>query len=252
MSLHLQTPSSAPESRSESRSERAPIRAFVGCAVAGLFAAAAFCWGLLDLTHVGTGAFAVGLVFYLAAMTVAGIGLVRSYDHAILGMCNMVTLLRLVMVAVLVIAWAAGAAQSWALFAFALVALSLDGVDGWLARRENLTSSFGARFDMEVDAIFALVLALLAFSNGAGVFVLLLGLPSYLFFGAKFIFPWLDNSLPDLFSRKVVCVAQLTVLIALQVPLDIMGLLGPLAFVVAVALVWSFGRDIIWLARTHR
>jgi phosphatidylglycerophosphate synthase len=234
-------------------SARAPMRAFLGCAFAGLFVAVALSWLVAGRAQVGAGAIGAGLLFYVVAITIAGVGLVRSYSHAVLGLCNMVTLMRLIMVCVLVIALAAGAAQSWALFAFAIAALSLDGVDGWLARRQKLTSSFGARFDMEVDAAFALVLALLAFSSGVvGVFVLLLGLPSYLFFVAKFVFPWLDNSLPDLFSRKVVCVAQLAVLIALQIPLDIAGLLGPLTIGVSAALVWSFGRDIIWLARTHR
>lgn len=252
MNTPAKTAFSARRISSARHNECAPIGSFFGCAVAGLFGAVAMCWIVLDMSQVGAGAAVAGLLFYVIAMTVAGIGLARSYTHSSLGACNMVTLLRLVMVAVLVVAWAAGAAQSWVLFAFTLVALSLDGVDGWLARRENLASSFGARFDMEVDANFALMLALLAFSNEAGVSVLLLGVPSYLFFVAKIIFPWLDNSLPDLFSRKVVCVVQLAILITLQVPLDIMGLLGPLAYGVIGALAWSFGRDIIWLARTHR
>lgn len=232
---------------------RAPLRAFLGCAGVGLFIATLLGWLVLDVSQIGVGAVVVGVFFYAAAMTLTGLMLVRYYNHPVLGACNMVTLLRLSMVSVLVVGLVAGGGTSWALFGFAIVALSLDGVDGWLARRENLTSSFGARFDMEVDAIFALVLALLAFSNGTvGVFVLLLGVPSYAFFAAKLIFPWLGGALPDLFSRKVVCVAQLTVLIALQVPLNIAGLFGPLTVLVAVALVWSFGRDIAWLARTNR
>ena len=179
-----------------------------------------------------------------------GFGLRRSYPHRALGWCNVVTLLRLAMVCVLLIGLVAGVGLSWALFAVAIGALSLDGVDGFLARREGLTSAFGARFDMEVDAVFALILSVMAYSNGvAGAFVVLLGLPSYLFFVAKFIWPWLDQPLPDLFSRKVVCVAQLGVLIALQLPLDLGGALAIAAFAVAAALVWSFGRDIFWLAR---
>ncbi|MGJ8610768.1 MAG: CDP-alcohol phosphatidyltransferase family protein [Octadecabacter sp.] len=231
----------------------APIGAFVGCALTGLFVGAALYWVVFDAARIDAMAVFVGLSFYAIVTVIAGIGLRRHYPHAVLGLCNMVTLLRLVMVGVLVIGWVSGIAQSWALLALAVTALALDGVDGWLARRQNLTSGFGARFDMEVDAIFALVLSLTAYSNGVvGPFVLLLGLPSYVFFIAKFAFPWLDNPLPDLFSRKVVCVAQLAVLIALQIPLDMAELLAPLTFAAAAALVWSFGRDIIWLARTHR
>jgi multidrug efflux pump subunit AcrA (membrane-fusion protein) len=38
----------------------------------------------------------------------------------------------------------------------------LDGVDGWLARRHEIASRFGARFDMEVDALLILALSVLA------------------------------------------------------------------------------------------
>ena len=37
--------------------------------------------------------------------------------------------------------------------------LALDGLDGWAARRQGLVSAFGARFDMEVDALLILALA---------------------------------------------------------------------------------------------
>jgi phosphatidylglycerophosphate synthase len=36
--------------------------------------------------------------------------------------------------------------------------LALDGLDGWLARRGNSASEFGAHFDMETDALFVLVM----------------------------------------------------------------------------------------------
>jgi hypothetical protein len=76
----------------------------------------------------------------------------------------------------------AGAAPSWAVFAVAVIALSLDGIDGWLARRQGYVSDFGARFDMEVDSVLALVLALsAAVSSGLGPLAILLGLPRYAF-----------------------------------------------------------------------
>ena len=49
-----------------------------------------------------------------------------------------------------------------------IIALSLDGVDGALARRQMLESRFGAAFDMEVDSAFALVLSILAALGPAG------------------------------------------------------------------------------------
>ena len=44
------------------------------------------------------------------------------------------------------------------LVALAVVALVLDAVDGWVARRTETVSTLGARFDMEVDAFLIFVL----------------------------------------------------------------------------------------------
>ena len=43
---------------------------------------------------------------------------------------------------------------------------ALDGVDGWLARRRGMSSAFGARFDMEIDALLVQVLAILVWRYG--------------------------------------------------------------------------------------
>lgn len=201
------------------------------------------------------------LVAYLSASALVAALLIRHFPHGELGWCNVVTQARLAMVALLVtplVAVAAGTGEGpaiaggWAAVAVALAALSLDGVDGWLARRQGLCSSFGARFDMEVDAGLALVLSLHALAAGAaGPAVLVLGLARYAFVAATGLWPWLGGALPERFSRKAVCVAQLSVLILLQVP----GLPGPLAegltAVAALALAWSFGRDIAWLRRAR-
>jgi CDP-alcohol phosphatidyltransferase len=42
-----------------------------------------------------------------------------------------------------------------------LGAVVLDGVDGWLARRAGMSSPFGARFDVEIDALLIQALAIL-------------------------------------------------------------------------------------------
>ena len=51
--------------------------------------------------------------------------------------------------------------RAWGVVVLATVAALLDAVDGWLARREQIASAFGARFDMETDAFLILVLSLL-------------------------------------------------------------------------------------------
>ena len=138
--------------------------------------------------------------------------------------------------------------DSW----IAATALALDGLDGWLARRSGLASAFGARFDMEVDAALALILALHALAGTAvGPEVLLLGLARYAFVAAMAPWPWLARPLPQRFRRKAVCVLQLAALIVLLLPPLPPEAAVTLARIATVALAYSFGADILWLAR-HR
>jgi phosphatidylglycerophosphate synthase len=103
---------------------------------------------------------------------------------------------------------------------------------------------------MEVDSVFALVLAALAVVvGGAPWIVLLLGLPRYLFFIAGAIWPWLYDPLPPRYSGKVVAVIQMITLIVLQLPWLPHALSIALTAGVLAALGWSFGRDIVWLWR---
>lgn len=234
------------------KSLRPPLAAFALSALAGAVGVAVISAALFGADQTGFVGIVVGLAIYLVSTGTAGVSLMRTYPHKALGLCNIVTLVRLMIVAALAGALISGEGLSWNIFSLAAVALLLDGVDGWLARRQHLASSFGARFDMEVDAGFALVLALhAALAGSAGPVVIFLALPYYLFAAANLILPWLGRSLPERFSRKVVCVAQLAVLIALQLPIVTPGALDPLMLTVAVALAWSFGRDIVWLWRAR-
>ena len=75
------------------------------------------------------------------------------------GLANQITLLRTGLVCLVGGALLGGAAaSSWSLAAVIAIALSLDAVDGWFARRLGLASRFGARFDLEVDALLILIL----------------------------------------------------------------------------------------------
>ncbi len=208
--------------------------------------------------------FAASVSAGLAALFLFGTGVLflwlqlpGHYPHPRFGACNGVTLLRAGLGASLLTPLlAADAGQAalggWAVAIVALLALSLDGVDGWLARRHGLTSAFGARFDMEVDAALALMLALHAMADGvAGILVLSLGMMRYVFVAASWGLPWMAAPLPDRFGRKVVCVIQIAALIALQMPILGNGLALGIAWAAVAALMWSFGRDTLWLWR-HR
>jgi len=195
-------------------------------------------------------ALGLGLFAYLLASGLSAYAIHISYPHAKLGMCNLVTLARLVIVGVLCVAMLSGIAPNAVVLGLAVLSLSLDGVDGWFARHQGLSSDFGARFDVEVDAAFALALAVYAAkSDLAGAYVILLGLPHYLFWGARSLWPWLNAPLPPKLSRKAVCVLQIGTLIALLLPQFGDPLRNGIVAIAVLALVWSFGRDILWLYR---
>lgn len=199
----------------------------------------------------GTGALVAGGA-YLAGAVLVCVAMRKHYPHARLGACNTVTLMRLALTAALIAPLIGGQAAGWAVAAIATISLTLDGVDGYLARRSGLCSDFGGRFDMEVDAALALVLALHALSGSpVGFEVLILGVMRYLFVGAGLIWPWIMAPLPVSYWRKGGCVLQLATLIALQIPLMPQDLGIVLARVASVALIWSFARDVVWLGRNR-
>ncbi len=232
---------------------RGPVGRLAALAAAGV---APGCALVLGLTGVSSPAMALAFGGYVFGVALAMALIRHGFPHPTLGLCNVVTLARLAMaaslLAPLVSPGAHSVATQWAVFAIATVALALDGVDGWLARREGRVSSFGARFDMEVDSVLALILALNVWAAGtAGVLVLVIGLPRYVFLAASVALPWLNRALPDRFSRKAVCVLQVGALILLQLPILPYVAAMALIALVAAALLWSFGRDVVWLWR-HR
>lgn len=170
-----------------------------------------------------------------------------------LGFANALTLGRLALAMLLLVPLSrpdlASGGTGWAIFALALATLSLDGLDGPLARRSGLVGPWGARFDMEVDAIFALLLAAVAWRSGtAGPWILLLGGMRYLFVLGAFAFPWLGGPLPARLRRKAVCVVQIGVLTGLLAPVAEPPWTVLAALVALGLLTWSFATDVIWLA----
>jgi phosphatidylglycerophosphate synthase len=131
------------------------------------------------------------------------------------------------------------------LVAVAAVALVLDAVDGWVARR-TATGSLGANLDGEVDAFLILVLSVYV-ARSAGAWVLLIGAARYVFLAAGWVLPWMRAPLPPRYWRKFVAATQgivLTVATANVVSLDVIRA----ALVVSlVMLAESFGRDVWWL-----
>ena len=116
----------------------------------------------------------------------------QHFDARRFGAANSVTMLRLALTALLSALLIAPVQTVflWVCIGVATTILLLDGVDGKLARKYGTSSRFGARFDMEVDAILICVLALLAWHfERAGVWVLAAGVLRYAFVAAAAGFP---------------------------------------------------------------
>jgi phosphatidylglycerophosphate synthase len=214
---------------------------------------------LLSLAWAGRVALSLGQFYPLKAgvlfAIVAATALVLVRQHhpfARFGPANQITTLRAVLVALVASligepgspAIAAGAAT------LALVATMMDGLDGWLARRTRMASAFGARFDMEVDALLVLALAVLAWQHDkAGAWVLMSGLMRYLFLSAGWEWRWLRRPLPPSVRRQAICVVQILGLMVVMVPVVRPPLSGLLAAAALAALAGSFCVDILWLRR---
>ena len=167
-----------------------------------------------------------------------------------LGPANRVTLGRAVLVALVAGTIAAPAwvqqHATWAA-AVAAVALALDGVDGWVARRWRCASAFGARFDMELDAFLILALCVhLLVMGKAGSWVLAIGAMRYVFVAAMRVWPWLDGPLPESSRRKLVCVWQVASLLLCLLPVIEAERAAPLLALALGLLVWSFATDVRW------
>jgi len=207
---------------------------------------------LLGVVGVTTGlgplGWAAGLAYGFATWAFLGYGMQRHRTRS-LGPADRVTLARGLMVGAVtaLVADRAGQDVPVALVVtLAAVALSLDWVDGQVARRTGTSTALGARFDMEVDAFLILVLSAYVAVH-MGPWVLAIGLMRYVFVAASWRFRWMNAPLPGSYARKVVAAVQGIFLVVAA-----SGLLPFAAVLVGLALaslVWSFGRDVLWLWR---
>ena len=199
------------------------------------------------------------LAVYAAGAVLVLRGLPTHHPFASFGAANQVTVSRAALVALLagLIGERADARLALLATAAAVLVTVLDGLDGWLARRRHMASGFGARFDMETDALFILVLAALAWQfEKAGAWVLLSGVLRYAFVGAGLALPWLRRPLPPCLRRKFIAVVQVIALILVIAPF-VPATLGAIIAAIGLAtLTGSFLVDIVWLSqrslRRHR
>jgi phosphatidylglycerophosphate synthase len=212
--------------------------------------------GTAALARFGEAFFLGTFVSYLPAAAVIVARIASYHPHARFGLANVITLVRLIITSLL-----AGLAvelfmsqgrmtfnSAWYFFAAAVVGLVLDGLDGPVARREELTSRFGSRFDMEADALQSFVLSVVAFVLAkAGWWILIGGLLRYLFVAVSVVWPTLAGALPPSWRRKTISAIQSSVLVALLAPIIVPPLSTIAATTALLLLVYSFTVDVVWL-----
>jgi phosphatidylglycerophosphate synthase len=215
------------------------------CASAWLTKAAGFGWTLVI----------VSMVCWLSVAVLVLIGL-RGYPHRYFGAANSLTTLRAA-AACLIAGFIPNAslldspsmrAWLWFLTITVFISLLLDGIDGHVARTGGHSSAFGARYDMEIDSLLALIVAILLWrTQQAGIWILGLGLMRYAFLMVSTLVPALRAELYPSRRRKLICVIQVSALCAMLAP----SVEPPLATAIGLAalclLAWSFARDCRWL-----
>jgi phosphatidylglycerophosphate synthase len=233
----------------------APLRASVVTSkLLGLAAVVALATAARAALPLGEGYPVKAAVLFAAIMGLSIGFLQQHHPFARFGAANQITTLRAILVAL--VAGLVGESRLPAVAAAAAAAsvavTLLDGVDGWLARRHDIASRFGARFDMEIDALLILALSVLAWRHDkAGAWVIASGVLRYAFVAAGALAPWLRRALPPSRRRQTICVIQIAALTLVMLP----SVQPPISTLLAAsalgALTGSFLIDTVWLWR-HR
>lgn len=129
------------------------------------------------------------------------------------------------------------------LAALALLFLSLDGIDGYLARRLGTTSLFGEYLDKEGDAFFVAMLCTFLYVKGlAGAWVLSLGAIRYLYIWLLYgVQPPQQKETRSRTGRVLAACIMTGLVLCLGLP---EGYAYPLLLAVATLTFFSFGRSL--------
>jgi phosphatidylglycerophosphate synthase len=175
-----------------------------------------------------------------------------------LSLANRLTLVRATITCALAgMCVAPALAHGWLVLAIAAVELTLDNLDGRLARSRRETSDFGARLDGEIDALFVLVLSVLAWQDGRaegapGAFVLGLGAFRYALLLAAALVPWLRGEVPSSMRAKIICNVAIGALLFDVAPFTPLVLRTPVSAVALLLLAYSFSFDVRYLHARRR
>jgi phosphatidylglycerophosphate synthase len=228
------------------------VRASQAGPATGLIAQLLLLAVLTATAGLGAAGWVVGVACAVTVAAALARGLARRPGER-LGAASWVTLGRATLV-VGVVALVAdsftGATPVALLVTLAAVALALDLVDGWIARRTGTATTLGARFDGEVDAL--LILALSVYIVPAlGTWVLAIGVARYLFLAGEWRLAWMRAPLPPRRWRKVVAAAEGVVLTVAAAGVVPDALMQAILIAALAALAASVGECVWWLWR-HR
>lgn len=192
-------------------------------------------------------------IYFLVASIAITCGVVRHFwktqqSPGAFGPANTITLCRNFLVAVIIniLLFNYGPHESMLIASLSISILIMDGLDGYVARKLNICSDFGARFDMESDAFFILVLCIATISvYGAPYWIILIGAMRYLYVLGQYFYQPLNLPVRDRYSRKVFCVIQIVALVLPFTEVLQKGIWELLLLVSLMLLAFSFARDIV-------
>ncbi|MEO0468536.1 MAG: CDP-alcohol phosphatidyltransferase family protein [Bacteroidota bacterium] len=129
----------------------------------------------------------------------------------------------------------------WGIAIGAILVLALDGLDGYLARKYQLSSRFGGIFDMETDAFFVMGMSLLLFQKElAPAWVLLLGWIKYGYELLLIVFPPKRVEKGTMLGKIIAVVLMISLIAPLLLPA---GISQFMLMTSAILLLYSFGRS---------
>lgn len=134
--------------------------------------------------------------------------------------------------------------EGWELSLIAWISLSLDGLDGYAARRLNQQSVYGEYFDKEADAVFVMTMSLILYDQDiAGAWVLGFGLIRYAFLAPEFYFKPIQQKDPRTpYGRIIAGIVMAAMASAPALPPSVNFFLLPAS---GFLLAYSFGRSLV-------
>ena len=232
---------------------KTPLRSSVlRAGILGLLALTGVALAARPWLELGASYPAKAVVLFATIMVIAIGSIGEHHPFQRFGPANQVTMIRALLITL--IASLVGEPEIPRVAAVAAVTAgvltALDGVDGWLARRTRMASDFGARFDIETDALFVLVMSILVWQyEKAGSWVLLGGMLRYAFVAAGWVLPWMARPLRATYRGKTITVCHLVGLSVALAPFVQRPFSAIAAGVTFAALAWSFAVDVSRLWR---